>query len=131
MLALGNRPKNEEFGCSLGRLTGPGVLQGGHNVTGQSVMTKVNFSQKGQVEPESRRPEGLARELGWGETPANGKPGLSVKPIALRAEGRWLFPTRSSPPRLKLTGFGSRQAVWGPRCMGPLGSWEGGGHEAK
>lgn len=48
-----------------------------------------------------------------------------MKLIALWAEGRWLFLTRSGPPHLKLTGFGSQSGCLGARCMGPLGSWEG------
>lgn len=42
-----------------------------------------------------------------------------------------MFLTRSSPPRLELTGCGSQPGCLGARWTGPLGSWEGAGQEAE
>lgn len=42
-----------------------------------------------------------------------------------------MFLTRSSLPRLELTGCGSQPGCLGARWTGPLGSWEGAGQEAE
>lgn len=85
-------------------------------------MTKVCFSQRGQVElgPQSGSPRGLARELGEDTSKQNATAESETRrPLGSRCWlllAAWLY----VPGR-----------AWGAHCMGPRGHWEGDGQEVR
>lgn len=103
--ARGNLPGKEGILCPPGRIRGPPVLGGGHNVTAQTGMPEGRFPWSCQVEVDSSSDRALRR---------------LVRELQGKQKAKAGSETHGA--------LGGAAVV---HCVGPLGAWEGGDEEVR